>query len=274
MKTLKKIQAILLASIFSMSYSYCQDTDTTETEKVDTTSFYFLGQHFLMWPEEKPDTDTIADTIEDRSAFIHWLGIDIGINGYLNKDNTLELPEEYDFLKLKLHRSISVSINFFEKNINLYKNYVNLVTGLGFEFNNYRFEGNITLIPGYDTISFIKDTISIFKKNKLTTTFLNLPLLLEFNTGKKPNKSFHFATGMIFGVKLRSYTKQVFETEDKKNKLKVVDDFNLSPFKLGVTVRIGYGNLNFFANYSLSGLFEEGKGPELHPFTAGISLDL
>jgi len=57
-------------------------------------------------------------------------------------------------------------------------------------------------------------------------------------------------------------------------KRKVKDDFNVNPFKYDLIARIGYGKFTMFGTYSLSTLFESGKGPVVYPFTAGISLNL
>ncbi len=104
-------------------------------------------------------------------------------------------------------------------------------------------------------------------------TYINVPLLLEFNTNKKAKKSFHFAVGVIAGYRLSSRVKQIYELAGRTYKNKVSDDYNLNPFKYGATVRIGYGKFNVFATYSLSTLFEQNAvAPQLYPFTVGVTL--
>ena len=49
------------------------------------------------------------------------------------------------------------------------------------------------------------------KKNRFKSTFVNVPILLEFNTHKNPTKSFHIALGVIGGYKLGSRTRQILE---------------------------------------------------------------
>jgi hypothetical protein len=46
----------------------------------------------------------------------------------------------------------------------------------------------------------------------------------------------------------------------------------LNPYKYGARVQIGYGDFNLFAEYDASTLFKDGKGPELYPVTAGITV--
>ncbi|HRY97973.1 MAG TPA: hypothetical protein P5550_02850, partial [Bacteroidales bacterium] len=55
-------------------------------------------------------------------------------------------------------------------------------------------------------------------------------------------------------------------------KNKVRDDFHLNPLKAEGTVRLGWGVVNLFANYSFLPLFKEDEGPELYPFSVGLTL--
>jgi hypothetical protein len=74
--------------------------------------------------------------------------------------------------------------------------------------------------------------------------------------------------GVIGGINLGSHTK----VKDKDSKSKDRGSFNIEPFKYALTARVGLKDINLYANYSLSPLFKEDKGPELFPFTIGISL--
>jgi len=47
--------------------------------------------------------------------------------------------------------------------------------------------------------------------------------------------------------------------------------FNINAFEYAATARVGYKDVGLFATYSLTPLFESGKGPELTPFSIGIS---
>ena len=76
----------------------------------------------------------------------------------------------------------------------------------------------------------------------------------------------------MLGYRLGSKTKQKYEENDKTQKVKDRNDYNLNDFRLNAVVRLGYGDFTVFASYSLTELFEDNKGPELYPFTVGISL--
>jgi hypothetical protein len=56
-------------------------------------------------------------------------------------------------------------------------------------------------------------------------------------------------------------------------KLEIRDDFNINPFRLTGTVRVGYGWFRAFANYNLTPYFNTSNGnPDVRTFTAGLTL--
>lgn len=146
-----------------------------------------------------------------------------------------------------------------------------LVTGLGISFNRYHFNNRYAVLTPFTDSLQIDESGEFSRKHFLSATFLNVPLLLEFNTHKSPHKSFQFAAGIIGGYRIGSRSVRV--TEEDRSRLVIRDDFNLAPFNLSATVRFGYGQFfNIFATYSLTEMFKNDRGPELNTFTAGITL--
>ncbi len=202
----------------------------------------------------------------------HWAGIDMGINGYLTPSGELDVPEEYSFLDLRYEKSINLQINVFEQNFALISNKIGLVTGIGLEWNNYRFGNNVKLDGSGDAIDKIILEDKISTKSKLNVKYLNVPLMLEYQTNSKNNiNSFHISAGVVGGLRIGSHTKNVYENGSRR-KDKERDDFHLNPLKVDATLRIGWGKLNMYGNYSLLTLFRENRGPELYPFSLGITL--
>lgn len=201
----------------------------------------------------------------------HWAGFDLGVNGYVDKDFNIDVPDEYSYLDLKYEKSIDVNINFFEQNINLINNKFGLVTGLGLRWNNYRFANNVILSPDSAGIYGYYDNTRDWKKSKLVVNYLTLPLFFEYQTNRFSKKnSFHIAAGVIAGWRYATHTKQLY-FDNGRQKPKQRDDFHLRPFRYDATVRIGWGVINLYATYSMNELFKEGRGPELYPFAVGIT---
>jgi hypothetical protein len=201
-------------------------------------------------------------------------------------------------MDLRMTKSIAVNLNFFEQNVALSKNQKwGFVTGLGLEWHNYRFSRNTRLNSDSSfLIGYIDQGISI-RKTKLTTLHLTVPVLFEFQTNHRHKKnSFHVGAGMVIGARLSSHTKKYYNelnkdfeiarynpatgkyeteflaTSPSHSKGKTFDDFFLQPFKFDATVRIGWGFINLFATYSVNQMFQKDKGPELYPWTIGITL--
>lgn len=224
--------------------------------------------------EKEDDGDDDSGKKKPKKFKPHWAGFEVGINNYVNSDFSMSLAPENSFMDLNTGRSWYFNLNFIEYGVGLGTDKVGLVTGLGIDWSNYHFDqGNVIykdadgIIDRYDPPA---ENASV-QKAKLQTTYLNAPLLLEFQipAGKK---RIHISGGVVGGVKIGSRTKMVYTVNGNKQKDKVKDDFNLNVLRYGFTARVGYRGLKVFANYYPTALFESGKGPELYPFSVGLTL--
>ena len=240
------------------------------------------------------DSVRIIRTIKKRKR--HWAGIDLAINGFLNSGEGFDLSNDQStvlnnpkdvtqFMELNYAKSWSFSVNFMEFYIPIKKHNFGLVTGMGTEWSNYELKHNIRLNP--EGGSFVHtevdefnksytwgevDTVLDYSKNRFKTWFLNVPLLLEISTGDNARKAFHISAGAIFGYNLQTKMKYKYRLDGKNETEKDKQTFNTNPFRVSATVRAGYGWFNMFAKYSLTPLFEKGRGPEIYPFTVGVTL--
>lgn len=215
--------------------------------------------------------DSLKKNKKDRKAKVHWGGLELGFNGFMTSPGNETMPKGYEYLQVNTGRVGTVNLNLIEKAFPIYKSYISLVSGLGLEWNNYYFRKDFTLVPGIDSVAGIYDNVD-YSKNKLTTNFVTLPLFIEFNTHEKQKKSFHLGLGLVGAYLYRSHTKQLYEEGGTTFKRKVFENFNLSTFRYSAMIRVGYGKFNIFANYALSGLFKDGTGPEIHPYSIGITV--
>lgn len=221
-------------------------------------------------PEEKSDREKKADD----SDFEFWDGMDLGVNGLMTYDNKFTMPAGLEHMELNYVKSYVFGWNMWQKNIHIYRNNVNLGTGIGLSWYHYNLRGSYSLQPNVDYTFAVADSLN-YSKNRLNACYVNIPLFLEFNTNNNDaDKSFHFGAGAQFGYNVfKNKLKQKYELDGETYKRKIKDDFNVNPFKIDLITRIGYGDFTIFGTYSMTTLFEKGKGPTLYPFTAGISLD-
>jgi len=203
----------------------------------------------------------------------HWAGVEWGINNMLDKDLTLSREEVAEFMDLRTDRSWCLNLNVAQYSLGFGSSQVGLLTGLGLGFNNYYFDHDNTIAEVDDYVSEIPLDGTNLVRSKLTASFIRIPLLLEVQfpgSSIRSNRVF-LSAGILAGIKLGSHTKVVYK-DDGKSKDKDRDDFNINPFRYGLTFRMGYHNISVFGDYSFTPFFVRDKGPELYPFSAGLSV--
>jgi len=239
--------------------------ETSEGAKVDWKKYE--EEAFF---DEEEDTDAMRR--KNRRRFSpHWAAFEIGINNYLSADNSMSLPSELSYMDLNTGKSFNININFAQLGLGLSR-HIGIATGLGFEFNDYKFEGNNNITKDDEgiIIPYYPDAGINFEKSKLSTVYLTMPLMLEVQIPVKSRRTLNVAAGVIGGVKIGSHNKMVYY-DGSKEKVKEHDDFSLSVLRYGPTLRIGYESFQIYATYYMNGMFIEDKGPDLYPVQIGIS---
>lgn len=199
----------------------------------------------------------------------HWAGVDFGVGIMMNSQFKSSFPTAPQW-ENDPAKSFYWNLNIVDHRFNLYKEYIGITTGLGLNFTRVGLSNNYVLNQNADSVWAVKDSIP-YSKNKLRATYLQIPLLLEFNTNSDEDKSFYFATGVIGGVRIGSSVKRKRDISGFESKEKIKGVYGLSPFKLDATVRMGYADWGLFANYSLVPLFDKKKTAEVYPLTFGLS---
>jgi hypothetical protein len=220
---------------------------------------------------------------EHRQKFNgHWGGFQIGVNGYLNKNNSFNVPDQYEFLDLNYAKSLNYQLNLYEQNINLARQHFGMITGIGLQWTVYCLSKDVMLIadstPIYGYHGSRGDEFHApnpdrdYKKSKLRLTYLTVPVLFEYQTNRfSKTSSFHITGGVVGGWAFNIRSKAVWE-DGGKQKSKVHDDYGIQPFRWDAYAGIGWGKINLFATYAMNQLFKKDRGPELYPFTLGLSI--
>ena len=205
----------------------------------------------------------------------HWAGIFVGWNGLARKDYSTYPSSEQNFMNSKLSRSNILDLNFLQlaKGIQRNRNTIGLITGLGLRLQSYTLAKTTSITKADDHIEPLPLNYDSDQKSKFSSTYLLLPLLIEFQVPTRHyGNSLYLSTGITAGMRLRSHTKVKYLEDNKKQKLKTPGDFYLRTIRYAATVRLGYRRINLFATYDLQTLFKTSKGPELHDFSFGFAL--
>lgn len=236
----------------------------------DTTVYNFKKRKIIIIGKECEDEEEPLSSV----SFKHWHGFSMGVNGLMESPGVIKLGADKNYMAIDYSRSFNFQVNLIERQFNLASNYLKIITGFGIDYHSYALANKTTLNPdsSFTYGSIEADSNKDFKKNKFRNTYLQVPLLLECNTSKDPKKTVHLAAGIIGQYLVSSRTKQVYEQNGNTQKKIKRDSYNLSPLAAKAHVNIGYRNFTVFGEYSLTSLFQKGKGPELYPFTVGLRL--
>lgn len=155
------------------------------------------------------------------------------------------------------------------------KTALHLGYGLGLDWSNYTFDhhrvlqnqgGQSVFYPVLDN----NGREQSFKKNKLVTSYLMLPLMPHLVFDKKSTVQM-IGIGGYVGYRMNAWTKtkQGTQKEVEKNS----NNFNLNQLRYGLRAEFALRHFpDLFFQYDLNPLFIEGRGPTLNAFSFGICL--
>ena len=236
----------------------------------DTTRIK-LGKKTIVIIEDDDDEERGDDDERgDRTREGHWAGFGGSANFFVTDNFDVANKEDALFLEIDFSRSASLNMNIYEKRFPIIKEYVGLTTGLGFQFSFYELKNNVDITVNSDSTFGTINLTNDFSTNRLQLFYLQVPLLLEFNTSKNPDKNWHLSFGVTGAFKMGASYLKKWKNDGEKYKDKMRSSFNMHPFQAYGTAIVGYGNYSVFIHYGLTSLFEKNKGPNFAPVSAGI----
>ena len=157
---------------------------------------------------------------------------------------------------------------------------MSLAFGLGIATSNIYFKNmGLDIKSTTAKLPFInQDNLDHFKKYKLNTTFLELPVELRYTLHPENEaKSFKAAIGIKVGTLLGAHTKGKSPLDKngasinsyiaKENSKRF---FNTT--RLAATARIGYGHYTLFGSYQINNIFKDGVAAPTKLLQVGITL--
>jgi len=207
----------------------------------------------------------------------NYFYIDLGFNSLL-QNGSLDLTGKNAPL------SLNQGFNSFgwgfswARSENLIAQKLRLQYGMGFEFNNYSFRRDSTLMISGDSIAFGGAGAGLVK-NRLNVNYINFPVLLQFSSNPyKMKRSFNVAVGAEIGFRLgKMNARQEYSLPNEvTQQVFTRGALNANPLKLSMIGRVGYGKTDLFMRYSITELFGQqvATNPNVTPVMAGISFRL
>ena len=245
----------------------------------DTSTVHLKGKRIIIIKDtrienvndEKNDDRTVALYMDGRNRV--WQGFEIGFTGVsYSQDFSTDVPKGLEYFDPGVTRSINWAINPFEVDVRIVKEYIKFSTGLGYTARNFDLEDNYFLTKdANDVTTGYQDSTRTLVRNRFRTGYITMPAMLYFNTNKDPERAFRIGAGIVGGVKIFEAYRVKHYKDGHRTKEKYNGGFNANTFMLDLRAIIGFGSVNFYATYSTQTLFNSGKGPQVYPFTFGIS---
>jgi len=265
------------SSIFSLAQVV---PDTTRINIGDKT-IIVIDQNPIEKPLPKPeeyDSPVESDELSDsdlKYEMNHFAGLDFGYCMLLDSRGSSTRDSATDWLSINNGRSLTWRLNLLEAKARIYHDYIGVYTGFAIAYNSYGFINNVSVDVNDKSEATgipIDPQVRQFSKNKLRTTTLQVPVMLEFNTKKENKKNFHLAFGAIGGWVSSVITKQKWETVGEKFTERRKNNFRVTPYTLDLAVRFGYRRTALFFTYSLTPLFISNVGLPVYPISFGVQL--
>lgn len=290
---MKKV-VLFIALMGIMLCSYGQEDKQKEEQVTEEQEGFSLGSGNSEDEEDKEiseeNTSDKSLTVEfkvgeeadtTKNSLTRWFTLGLGVNPVLNKGK-FDLPNtaNYNDWDLRIGKSTNIDLGIVQHKLNLINHKLYLNTGLGLDINKYMFENNFIIDSNSNNWQTFQAVGSI-KKNRLTTTYLHVPLMLNFESSTKHYQSIRLSAGGFAGLRLGSNQKLKFRNKSdniysKKPKkiYKERDNFNLNPINYGIKVELGYGPINLYSKYHLNNLFKESAStsPELNNLSIGLMI--
>ncbi len=213
-------------------------------------------------PVKKKDTPNLANRAND-----HFL-LQLGYTGWAGKPDTLNTKG--------VSKSINVYFMYdfpFKTNPSL-----SMAFGPGIASDHILFSKTYIGIKDPASTLYFTDQSDTnhFKKTKLATVYLEAPVEFRYAANPATGRGLKLAIGVKVGTLLNTHTRNA-KYEDKDGGsindyvMKESSKRYFNKNRLSGMVRAGYGHVSLFGSYQFTPLFKDGYGPEVRPFSIGIT---
>ncbi len=222
----------------------------------------FRDEDEEIWSETKGKRNKVQISYDDD---IWDYGYEMGLSILHDTDYSLYPTSAGEFMSLDQRKSIHMAIPLLTTGSSvIWRDHIGLSSSLLLTCDNYSFSNRITLAP--DAAGMLQpESVSVgnYKKSKLTTAALRIPVLLHLRFGKVS-----LAGGAYGEVLINSHTKVKFPRE--KERLS-----QLNQLRYGFYARAGIDDTVYvYGEIGRTALFKSDKGPETFPYSIGIGFNL
>lgn len=196
--------------------------------------------------------------------------LDYGISTYL-VDGSLN-HDDLEGFALNHGKSNNFNLHIFRHRVHLLGDVLFFEYGLSTNWRRYSLKNDVIIdkeavgLSNGPKIMTWTESATDNKKNKLRSTYLEIPVMLTISP---KDSKFFISAGMFGGMRIGG--SQKIKNKDE-GKTVVKGDYEMRDFNTGVVGRIGFGPVDFYCQYTFDTLFNDDVNPELTPISFGISV--
>ncbi|HLW50192.1 MAG TPA: hypothetical protein VKZ78_04410 [Sphingobacteriaceae bacterium] len=294
------VAGLLLASSpgFSMSEFSIQDIsvqDTLKTEKIklpgDTIiiediktgekrkiKIILPGQDDGIFTVQKSDRVINLDTSSNRQNKrvsnrrgpkpifgITFSRIDLGLTKPM-VDGSFKMAGENEIFNYRPGKTVNFGFDVLQAGYRFNRNF-KIYASAGFDWTYIRLRKDLIFDPEGSPYTTAQPAGEDISKNRLTSTYMRLPLTFEFRSADQKTK---IAFGPITGFLLKGTQRFRQENGDR---VKKKGEFGYAPFQYGAFARFGVGSMGIYGKYYFNDMFDNSPaGAGLQNLTFGLTL--
>ncbi|GAB4234197.1 MAG: hypothetical protein Tsb0034_07780 [Ekhidna sp.] len=199
--------------------------------------------------------------------------VDVGLNFWDTSSDSLDQ---------KAWSSKSISIYYMKNKVLSNKFTFNYGVGLGLE--KISLGNRNTLVSLEDSVLVADIPLDLtqvdIRKNKLATTYLDVPFELRFYPmGTEEGEGLFVSVGGVAGIRMNAHRKIKWEDINEVQKQKNTGRFDLNSFRYGVQARIGFKGVHLFYKQYFSNTFRndvivDGAAQDFNPRMTTIGINV
>ncbi len=218
-----------------------------------------------------PEYDNKDKKKKKNYSSVDPLGLDLGILNYYGPsgfaENAIPTAQELEVRDFRI--GSHVALHLLPTTVSLIgRGAVNLKSAITIDWSSHYFKGDVTLVEGENGLE-LENTGVEFEKNKLTTRYAQIPLLLNFNTDPGGDDGVSISVGGYAGILWNARTKQV---SNQNGTVKKDGEFGVNRYRYGLMARVDFKWFDFYVMYNLSPLFESENPSDTQTVMAGVNL--
>src|ERR1017187_181326 len=235
----------------------------------DKKGIFISDKYIVINMKKLSHRDTIKKKLKAGVIKVGLEGFDLGFTQFVDHGH-YGVNQENALLGIYPYKSVNVNFRVMDLRVNLLKHRLFLDVGLEFDLHDYGFTNNVTIKQNSNQFAVYKDSTANFSRDKLSTQYLELPLMLCFQTNPRhPNPGFQIGIGGYIGTMLGAYTKQV---SGEHGLQRYFGDLYTNPIDYGFMAEIGeLKGSQLFVKYNMSSVFDVSRGaPDIGTVTVGL----